>query len=115
MTEESTISGVDPDLGIEEPELAGEDVGASTQAQAPGDGVGRDGKAILHWMNGPDVRAYFCGALVVTPRDEGNSSRSGSGHRTAPPAPAHDGPAVLGPLPRSVVSRALRSWPQVRR
>lgn len=44
MTGESTISGVDPDLGIEEQELAGEDGGAATQAQAPGDGVDRDGR-----------------------------------------------------------------------
>jgi len=106
MTEESMISRVGLDLGIEERELANEDVGANTQAQAPGDCVGRGGKALLHWMNGPDVRAYFYGAQVVTPRDEGEFVALWKrAQQTTPPAPVHDGPAVLGPLPRSVAQR----------
>jgi hypothetical protein len=65
MTEESTISRVDVDLNVGEKELAGKHVGLTIQAQAPGDDVDRSGKALLHWMNKPDVRAYFYDAQVV--------------------------------------------------
>ena len=55
MTKESTISGVDLDRGIEERELAGEDVGATTQAQAPA----RDREVIQFLAGAPELLVRY--------------------------------------------------------